>query len=716
MILFLEDWYKHPTAIVHKKTRNRSFIRFAGLLKKMGIKNHTFMLALHNPLLEKIDPHSDKLTMEEKIMIAVEVRDNPWYFYREVARIPPPAGSESIPLKANRANISTIWLSLNHITSFLIQPRQTGKSLIGNLIDAYSINISANNTNLTILTKDDKLRAKTARDIKDIIERLPDYLQLLNKKDITNTEKVTVKLLGNSLNIYVGQKDKKAADNLGRGLTIPIVRIDEFAYIYNIETSLPVILSATTAAREVSKKVGSPHYTMFTTTPGKLNSPDGRFAYQVYNDSLRWSEKFYDTKDEETLNTILEKNSKMFKVILTEFNHRQLGFSDEWLKERLSVALSKGDAAESDFFNKWINGNISSPIPKELLNIIVESKRTQNNPFVSKFGYVIRWYVDNVTLRSIKEKDSIIIGLDTSDALGGKNDDMGLVIRDSMSGAVLGVGKYNETNLSMFADFLVELLEEFPKAILIPERRSSAVAIMDNMFRIMLTKRMNPFKRIFNWLVNDMNTTNIGSEDMLIKRMPTLIELSKNKKKFGFATSSGGASSRGLLYGNVFRASLTYTADKVYDPSLISQLSGLRIVGNKIDHESGSHDDLVIAWLLTYYFLQYAKNTEVYGLHYSQKLNSVVDIELLNSNKDVKKETIAEQVKIKNTIDRYVKDFNKITNEVKAVRLLSKIKQLESRIDSKIITNLNIDALLKDIKMYKRLQSNNVKYSQELAA
>ena len=708
MIRFKEDWSKveNFSAIVDTKTGNKSFLRFAGLLKKMGIENNTFHLALHNAELQGVDPYSDDLTTKQKVAIAVECKVNPWYFFREVLRVPPPAGNTPIPLRANRANMSTLWLAFNHITTYLIQIRQTGKSLIGNALDAYSINIGSQNTDLFLLTKDDKLRARTANAIRDIIELLPEYLQVVGKKDIKNTEKITNRTFGNVLNIHVGQKDKKAADNMGRGQTVPIVRVDEFGYIYNIETSLPVLLSATVEARSIAEEVGAPYYTMFTTTPGKLNSPDGRFAYKIYNESLRWNEKFFDSKNIDELDKILDKNSKTFKVMLLEYNHRQLGFDDAWLRKRIAAALSSGENAESDYFNKWINGNVTSPIPKELLDILVNSKRVKYTPFISKYGFVVKFYVPLNQLQDLARNHFLIIGLDTSDAYGGKSDGIGLVIRDSRTGAVVAAGDYNEINLSIFADFLVELLEEFPKSMLIPERKSSAMAILDNMFRIMVLKNMNPFKRIFNKIVNGTMKANGYSDSELLNKTPTLSMLEKNKKAFGFATSGNGENSRSLLYGNVFRASLNYTSNTVYDSTLINQLSGLKIVGKRIDHDSGEHDDMVIAWLLTYYVLQFAKNTEVYGLNERDKLNSVIDNELLANNPKADKEKIKKQMVIRDNIETLISKMSSTKNEMQGVTLLGKIKMLESKIDTKIVTNLNIDSLLKDIKLYKKIQNN----------
>ena len=77
MILFANDWKKHPSAIVDLKTRNKSAIRLALLYKEMGIKNYAFPLALHDPSLQGVDPFSPDLTIEQINAIAIETANNP---------------------------------------------------------------------------------------------------------------------------------------------------------------------------------------------------------------------------------------------------------------------------------------------------------------------------------------------------------------------------------------------------------------------------------------------------------------------------------------------------------------------------------------------------------------------------------------------------------------------------------------------------------------
>ena len=88
IILFYKDWAYYPSARPDINTRNKSALKFASILKTMGIKNHHFHLALINPALSGVDPFDPDLTNETKLLIVNECKINPWYFFRECLRIP----------------------------------------------------------------------------------------------------------------------------------------------------------------------------------------------------------------------------------------------------------------------------------------------------------------------------------------------------------------------------------------------------------------------------------------------------------------------------------------------------------------------------------------------------------------------------------------------------------------------------------------------------
>lgn len=111
-------------------TSNKSFIQVAKDLKSFGIKNWWFCLEIFDTSLTKINPYNcDKLTGETNLSrdqvsrIMLECARNPWYYLREISRIPDPGGT-AISYKANRGNIAQAWCFFNSIDSWLNLPRQ----------------------------------------------------------------------------------------------------------------------------------------------------------------------------------------------------------------------------------------------------------------------------------------------------------------------------------------------------------------------------------------------------------------------------------------------------------------------------------------------------------------------------------------------------------------------------------------------------------------
>lgn len=697
MILFLEDWNKYPSAVMHTTTKNTSWLRLALLYKQMGVVNHAFHLALHNPMLADIDPWSEDLTQEEIIMIVAECKENPWYFFREVVRIPARGAGNGVSLRANRANICAWWLFFNHITTFLLQPRQTGKTLTETSLTGYIIDIAAVNTDVFVLTKDDALRVKTVQDIKDFLENLPWYLYLKKRSDVYNTEQITIKDLGNVLRTAVAQSSHKAANNIGRGFTIGICMIDEFAFIKNIDITLPVLLATGTQARQIAKENGNPYGTIFTTTAGYLSSPEGSYAYKVYKDCLPWNENLLDSKDEEELLDIIKRNSPSGKsYVLCEFSHRQLGYSDEWLRETVNNVMADDTKIETEFLNKWQEGNASNPIPKDLLKLINSS--VINDPYttITTSGYIIRWYVTQQEVKNKLRERHIIMGCDTSDGIG--NDDISMCMRDVSTGEVLAVGVYNETNLIVFANWLVDMLVEYPNITLIIERKSSGVSIIDNLLLLLPNKGIDPFKRIFNWVTNDAN---INQEYKKIISTPLSYRDSnvyvKYKKEFGYATSAVGRSSRDNLYGVGFNTSVKYTCKTVRDKTLIRQLNDLVRKNDRIDHQEGGHDDVVISWLLPIWMLLQGKNLSHYGIPSRLVLLTVNEsiIEEEGGEEAVKEKEF--QTSLSKEINELVDKLQKEENAFKYEILLTKIKRLSKDLNDDMKNKFNIESFLESV-------------------
>jgi len=673
------------------------------LLKRMGIKNHLFILALHDPDLQGVNPFSPDLTMEQKVKIAHECRHNPWYAIREVIRLPASSGTEPLRYRLNRFNVAQMWLYFNHVTTLGIAPRQTGKSVASDVLMTILMSFMTVNTKMMLLTKDDSLRVGNVTRLKDIYKELPDFLQLKDRTDTNNTEKITINALNNVYTTSVAQPSTKGALKLGRGATIQNVHIDEAAFIKNIDITLPALLAATGAARDNAKAAGEPYGNILTTTAGYLNSKEGKYVYEeIYKKAMPWTEKLYDCKNEEELVDVIRKNSPGKKVmVLLEFNHRQLGYTDEWMRQKIEDAMAEGDAVLADFLNIWPEGSESSAIPKNLLKILFDSIQKEPYVEISSYGYVTRWYKTEEEIETLLKDRYMTISLDTSDAVG--RDDIAMTLRDDKTGATLAAGQYNETNLITFSEWLVSWLERFPNLTMIIERRSSGVAIIDNLLKILPAKGMDPFRRLFNWIVDEALEYPARVEEVfrrnLEQRDPSLYV--KYRKHFGYATSSGGRASRDALYGNTILSAIKYTGNAAHDKNLVDQIAGLTVKNGRIDHKTGSKDDLVISWTLGYWFLTSARNKEYYGIPNNIVLSTVINNVLEKDNNKEKIEMQRYQVALKEYIDNLLEELRKIKDPVRSHMLTNKIKHLYKDIDTSYVQPVNIDSVLETIELEK---------------
>lgn len=591
----------------------------------MGVENNCFFLALHDPSIQGLDPHDPNLTSDQIHRIGIESSQNPWYVFREVFRAPAQSGIKTKYVEFNRANLALWWLFLNHITIILIQPRQTGKSFCTDLLMILLKNFICRNTTINLLTKDDSLRRKNIQRLKDIYSELPPYFNFKTRTDANNTEQITINRFGNVYDTHVPQPAEKAAEKVGRGITTPIFHLDEPPYQSNIHVSFSVAMLSMGAAIQQAKDNNEPWGVIMTTTAGKKDSKEGRFVYDYANAGADWSERFYDAENLEALNAMVRVNSKgnVIRVFAT-FSYKQLGKTDEWLRAELERSNSTPEAADRDLFNIWTSGSESSPLSVKILETLNKNITPKDCDSITPIGgYIIDWYVPEDQITRYMRTKKTIVGVDTSD--GGDGDAIGFVVTDVESGAVVAKAMLNELSLSVFARFLVWWLETYENSTMIIERRSSGATIIDYLLELLPQKGIDPFKRLFNWIVNNYQEHPEKQEELkkYMSRRDDSIYV-RWKKYFGFATSGGGETSRTDLYSTTLQNAAKRCADKVRDKALTEQLTGLVTRNGRIDHDAGGHDDLVIAWLLTHWMLNMAKNLNHYDIDSKLVLSSVL--------------------------------------------------------------------------------------------
>ena len=699
MILFLSDWARYPTAIVHTQTKNKSFLRLAELYRAMGVKNCYFHLALLQPELAEVDPYDpnlDELTMTK---IGQECLYNPWYFFREILRIPPTASNDPIPFIAARGNIGLYWSFFNHIDLALIQPRQTGKSVGDDGLDIYILFLAARNTRINKITKDDQLRTANIERLKKMRDNLPYYLNPYDKrKDPDNKHELKCTLYGNVYSIVVGQNSEAAALNVGRGLTSAINKFDEAPFIPYIDVVIPAMLASGTAARDEARLNGTFYGNVFTTTAGKKNSRSGGFMYKLIFGGMTYTEKIFDLKNQTELAGVVKRQSigELKKPILNiTMSHRQLGKTDKWLREKIVESAGSGEDADRDFGNRWTAGGLMSPLTIEVNEAISSSAKEVVHLELTSAAYALNWYIREESINDYMNSNDVIIGLDTSDAVG--RDSITMVLINAKNLDVVATLNVNETNIHTFANFVADFLIKYRRTTLVPERRSSGQSIIDILIIKLTSVNIDPFRRIYNLMVDDAMHTKPGFEPLMheLYMRPSWFN-DKSKKYVGYVTSGAGRHSRSALYSDTLTRAAQLACQRVYDKRLIDELTGLVVKDGRINHTNDSHDDMVIAWLLGIWFLLFSKNLSHYGI--INPLSDVKEFKPVAPNAlpvtaaDLYFED--EQKEIREEVNNLIESLDSCDNPLVSLIIESKLKSLVSRLEENKVESKTLDEVL----------------------
>lgn len=708
MILFYEDWQKYPTAKPHLTTKAQSYLELAKIYKAMGIENHMFHLALVDQSLEFVDPHSDDLTLEQMAAITVECKINPWYFFREVARVPAGSGADAAPLQANRANIAAFWCFFNHATIFLIQPRQTGKSISIDELVTLLMNILCKGTDINLLTKDEVLRQNNVKRLKDVESELPFYLRQRTKNDISNSEAIGISSLNNRFLTHVPQASPKAADRMGRGLTSPIFIVDEGPFQNNIGIAVPAAFAAGTNARERAEASGTPYGNIFTTTAGKKDDRDGAYIYAILQKSFVWTEKLFDCKNRADFVKMVCTNSGFSDIpyINLTFDHLQLGKDNVWLRKVIQNTPGiTPDAADRDFFNRWTAGSQSSPLSVELLEKIRASQREPSYIEIAKVNsFITRWFITEAQINYRMSSSMYVMSIDSSDASGG--DDISLEMKDSRTGEVIATGTYNETNIITFSEWLATWFVRFPNFVAIIERKSTGSTIIDHLLLILPSLGIDPFKRIYNKVVQESEEDPQRFREVCLTplgRRPSDVYV-KHKKAFGWATAGSGVTSRSELYSTTLQKAAQLLGHLVRDAKTIDQIASLIYKNGRVDHVDGGHDDCVVTWLLSSWFLTEGKNLAFYGFDVAAILSHARAAMKPGAKPNVQRtmqESIRKEItdlaeKLKNERDQFM-----------MMKLEQKMRFLASKLEYEDREKFSIDELILSTKERRKENVSN---------
>ena len=328
-----------------------------------------------------------------------------------------------------------------------------------------------------------------------------------------------------------------------------------------------------------------------------------------------------------------------------------------------------------------------SPLSTAVLEAIGKSEM---NPVWMEFG--AEYALESEVAKYVNEKP-LILGLDTSDAIG--RDAISLVFTDAYSLSLVGAATVNEAYLPSVAMWVAKLLVKYPKLTLVIEKKSSAQTFIDTAIVVLAKAGIDPTTRMYCRINYER-----GKEGGMYEKMQSVAVARRTvefydpiRAMFGFNTSG---SSRDLLYGIVLTAAAQRCCTKIYDRILSGELRQLTVKNGRIDHGSSGHDDTIIAWLLTHWFLMYGKNLDVYGIDSSKiQLRALKDGKV-GTEEDAAK--LRDQELLNAEIDNILARLKNTSSVHQVITLEAQLRKVLAKLEDTGAEPMSIDQLLQDAK------------------
>lgn len=536
--------------------------------------------------------------------------------------------------------------------------------------------------------------------IKKIRSGLPEFLTNVTYKDKDAGNILSYQAFGqdkeNTFEVRVPSGGEDGAENVARGQTFEMLLYDEPAWMKYIENIMNGAGPSTLTAQRNAREKGIPYFTAKATTPNSILKEEGKYMYGEMMSSTEWREAFFDSYSETQLIERVIKASPVSTTapqICMQFNHLQLGFGKDWVKETMDKLRLSWSKAKIDLLMMWTEEGKNKLFDDKTRECLSNSKREAIwNEEIGDTGLFVDWFITEGRLYELiaDPTEFFLMGVDTSDAVN--RDACTLVIRRLKTGENIGIGRYPLAFLDDVTKVLRDMIVRIDNSLLIIERNRAAHMI-EQLLLTLPALGIDPFKRIFNDIYQDPIKYKNEYRDVqeVHFKFRTKEFYLKHKVRFGFNTNS---ETRRQMYGFLFEA-VANTGAGIGHSMLIDELISLETdTDGRIDHGSKGHDDLVIAWLLSYWFIKLGYNKSLYDIPQGYTLT---EISTLVTNPDAptfSKDQLELFIAIKARIEELGKELEDTDNDIIARRIEMEIKKLSEYIPRELRKTVTVDDIL----------------------
>jgi len=584
-------------------TSNVSFLKVSAILQASGVKNYCFFLQLNDKGLKGVDPYDPDLSTEMKFRVFRECATNRWYFYREVFRVEEKGAAVGVgggtSFKLNRGNLAYLWANSLNISSYLIMPRQTGKTVAA-IADCVWVYQFVRNSSILHFNKQQTDSNDNIRKIQNAIAMLPMYLQhsatdnltASDKRKVKNNEKNIRNVINSTIEAMASAGNEAKADSMARGRTANKIWYDEMAFIFFNSAIYTAATPAYAKAAAVAAKNGIPYGISITTTPGDLATPHGEWAYQMMESCIKFDEHMYDMKRKKLFD-IVENTPDKTNFLFIQFNHLQLGETDEWFQEA-AKKMNNPLKVRREYLLEWINSNGNSPFDPDDLELIFEMSKMNESKAET---YKINKYYNLVVYDEYKGKKPVIIGVDVSGGLG--RDNTAVVVVNPETLLPMAFFKSNMIPSDHLKKLLVTLVNKrYPHCILTIENNSVGKPLLDELRDTSISRVLYKEKK--------KKQIDQGPNNFTRKRHREVME-------YGHNTNPTTRAQMMEMLESIVHNSHQHMAY----PELHNELKFLELKNGRIDHNSATHDDCIMAYMGALWIVRYGTGLKGRGIYYT---------------------------------------------------------------------------------------------------
>ena len=616
------------------KTKNTSFIKISKELRENGIQSYMFPLMIYDKDLIGVDPHDPNLTATQKSRIIIECKRNIWYFIREVARVPVPGGHVMFELhRGNLAMIFCLWLNLD--TSIEL-PRQHYKTYSAVFYYLWLLLLKAENYEMVFTNKSNADSIRNLKRLTDLLDPsktlTPPYMRTpLGPNDTNNQERLTITSLNNTIRVVSPSNSPENADKAGRGMTVPIIWLDEMAFIKFCNVMYGAMRPAFTTASKFARKNKTPYSVLITTTPSDLDSENGIFTYNLIQSACRWDEKMYDwyfnagggDEGEAYIRNYVEENSQN-NFIYIEYSYKELGKDDKWLAKQVKELNNDMSLVKRELLLEWTHTSVDSVFSEETLDRIARFAEQKNINDYQK----IYFHNNKYAMYIIEDLGNMVAmpWLVSADIGGGLSQDRTvLTVIDPFTSRVKALLISNTMPVDELEEVVVEMKKlYFPKMIFAPERNYSGDYLIKNLFK---NKEVDFTDSITYYRLSDSLLKKRTKPNDELFNSQTTISSSKSRRSKDVAKYEYGVNTnvktRTIMVENILFNLVEEHPELINNPFIFSELKTLvRTKTGKIEHQSGAHDDIIMSYLIGLYVLQH--HTEVVRKYFSHRPKEIL--------------------------------------------------------------------------------------------